>query len=140
MDKAVSKLVSISTGVRKNVFLDTAIAGLRSQVVRCILVTHPLDGLLHHMFSIANSLTVEAERNVATDTISTGAGAFARACGVRHSEQCATMRIAGSVCTVLRPTQTAKVSLASRTDGTDPRTGKLKRANDERRRARNSWT
>ena len=102
---------------------------------------HPLGGgnhqrgSRHHMFSIADSLTVEAERDVATDMRSTDAGAFARACGVRHSEQCATMRIAGSVWTVSRPTVSANESLAKRTLGTDPRTGVLKRANDERRRA-----
>ena len=58
-------------------------------------------------------------------------GAFARACGVRHSGQCATMSIAGSVWTVLRPALSAKESLAKRTQGTDPRTGELKRAIDE---------
>ena len=96
-------------------------------------------GFPHHMFSIADSLTVEAERDVATDMRSTDAGAFARACGLRHSEQCATMRIAGSVWTVSRPTLSAKESLAKQTQGTDPRTGELIRTTDERRRARNSW-
>ena len=89
---------------------------------------HPLEEEITNV----NSLTVEAERDVMP---STDAGAFARACGVRHSEQCATMRIAGSVWTVLRPTLSAKESLAKRTQGTDARTGELKRANAERRRA-----
>ena len=87
------------------------------------------------MFSIADHLSKESERDVATDMRFTMAGASARACGVRHSDQCATLRIAGSVWTVLRPTLAAKESLAKRTQGTDPRTGELKRANDERPRA-----
>ena len=95
----------------------------------------PACGLPHHVFSIADSLTVEAERDVATDMRSTDPGAFAGACGERHSEQCAAMRIGGSVWTVLRPTISAKESLAKRTQGTEPRTGELKRANEERRRA-----
>ena len=87
------------------------------------------------MFSITDAPTVEAERDVATGMRSTDAGTFARACGVRHSEQCATMRIAGSVWTVLRPALSAKGTLAKRTQGTDPRTGELKRTSEERRRA-----
>ena len=46
-------------------------------------------GLHHHLFSIADSLTMEAERDVATDMRSTDAAAFAPTFGVRHSEQCA---------------------------------------------------
>ena len=86
---------------------------------------HPLEE------GITNSLAVKAERDVATDMRSTDA-ALARACGARHSEQCATMRIAGSVWTGSRPTLSAKKSLDKQTQGTDPRTGELKRGNDER--------
>ena len=50
--------------------------------------------------------------------------------GVRHSEQCATTSIAKSAWTVLLLTLSATESLAKRTQGTDPRTGELKRAND----------
>ena len=52
----------------------------------------------------------------------------------------ATMKIEGSAWTVSRPTLPAKESLAKQTQGTDPRTGELKRATNERRRATNSWT
>ena len=76
--------------------------------------SHVLDCRITHSGSRRNV--------VATDMRSTDAGAHAPACA--DDEDC----------------REYVDSVAPHPFGTDPRTGEFKRANDERRRARNSWT